>query len=148
MTDVLTPEQRSRCMSGIRGKHTKPEMLVRRMTHAMGFRYRLHGRGLPGRPDLVFASRKKAIFVHGCFWHMHDCPMGRVTPKTNAEFWAAKRQGNVARDFAAAQALVEKGWALLAVWECQTRDPEKLRTQIRSFLTRRPRRADLLDRVT
>src|SRR5688572_12051601 len=98
MSDVHTPEQRSRNMSAIQSKDTKPEMIVRRLLHTNGYRYRLHDKRLPGRPDLVFPSRKKVIFVHGCYWHMHDCKYGRVKPKSNSEFWSAKRNSNVSRD--------------------------------------------------
>jgi DNA mismatch endonuclease, patch repair protein len=96
--DVLTPEQRRRCMSRIRGKNTTPEKLVRKLIFGMGYRYRLHDKRLPGKPDLTFISRRKVIFVHGCFWHMHDCRYGRVYPKTNEEFWKEKRCRNVERD--------------------------------------------------
>src|SRR5581483_5419780 len=98
MADVLTPEQRSRCMSRIRGKDTGPELVVRSMAHRMGYRFRLHSRLLPGRPDLVFPGLRKVVFVHGCFWHMHRCRFGRVTPVTNATFWMNKRSGNMRRD--------------------------------------------------
>src|SRR3990172_8269070 len=98
MVDVLTSEQRRKGMTSIRGKDTKPELVVRKLVHAMGFRYRLHMKDLPGKPDLVFPGLKKIIFVHGCFWHMHRCRYGRVKPKTNKEFWQTKRAGNAARD--------------------------------------------------
>src|SRR5579872_1111623 len=96
--DVHTVEQRSGNMAAIKGKNTKPEMMVRRLLHRMGYRYVLHSKKLPGRPDLVFPSRRQVIFVHGCFWHMHDCRYGNVVPATNREFWQTKRTGNVARD--------------------------------------------------
>lgn len=120
MADVLTPEQRRRCMSAIRGKDTKPEMVVRRLVHAMGFRYRLHQKSLPGKPDLVFSRLKRVIFVHGCFWHMHRCRYGRVVPRTNAEFWREKREGNVERDKQTQRELRRRDWEVLVVWECQT----------------------------
>ena len=133
MTDVLTPEQRRRCMAAIRGKDTKPEMTVRRLIHGMGYRYRLHSADLPGRPDLVFRGRKKVIFVHGCFWHMHDCRLGRVKPKTRAAFWEEKRTGTVARDRRQVAELERCGWEVLTIWEC---DPLNLQTaqRIRTFL--------------
>jgi DNA mismatch endonuclease (patch repair protein) len=134
MTDVLTPAQRRRCMAAIRGKDTKPEMIVRKLVHAMGYRYRLHRKNLPGKPDLVFSSRKKVIFVHGCFWHMHNCRYGRVRPKTNAEFWQAKREATVVRDRRNRIALRASGWRLFVVWECQAKDSPKLIISIQEFL--------------
>jgi DNA mismatch endonuclease (patch repair protein) len=98
--DVFTPDDRSRVMRAVKGKDTKPEMIVRRMAHALGYRYRLHRTDLPGSPDLVFAGRQKVIFVHGCFWHGHDCARGSRQPKTNAEYWRAKIARNVTRDAA------------------------------------------------
>lgn len=134
MTDVHTPAQRSFNMSRIRNRNTRPEMVVRSLAHRMGYRYRLHRKDLPGRPDLVFPSRRKIIFVHGCFFHMHDCRYGRVTPKQNAEFWQAKRLSNVERDRRNLTALERDGWKVLEVWECQTREPELLGSVLRSFL--------------
>jgi len=120
MTDVLTPEQRRRCMAAIRGKDTKPEMIVRKLVHAMGYRYRLHRKNLPGKPDLVFSSKKKVIFVHGCFWHMHNCRYGRVRPKANAKFWQEKRTQTVLRDRRNRRALKALDWQVLVIWECST----------------------------
>ncbi len=134
MTDVHTPAQRSFNMSRIRNRNTRPEMVVRSLAHRMGYRYRLHRKDLPGRPDLVFPSRRKIIFVHGCFFHMHDCRYGRVTPKQNAGFWQAKRLSNVERDRRNLTALERDGWKVLEVWECQTREPELLESVLRSFL--------------
>jgi len=134
MTDVLTPEQRRRNMSAIRGADTKPEMIVRALAHAMGVRFRLHRRDLPGKPDLVFPSRRKVIFVHGCFWHVHDCPYGRVKPSTNAGFWADKRAGNAARDRRNVASLEAHGWKVLLIWECETRDRERIGHTLRAFL--------------
>lgn len=134
MTDVLTPEQRSFNMSRIKGRNTKPEMVVRSLVHGMGFRYRLHRKDLPGKPDLVFSSRMKIIFVHGCFWHMHDCPYGRVKPKTNSEFWESKRRGNVERDLKNITTLKEQGWQTLIVWECWTKDFDVLHKILNDFL--------------
>lgn len=121
MTDVVSPETRSRMMAGIRGRDTKPELIVRRALHAMGYRYRLHDRALPGRPDLVFPSRRSVLFVHGCFWHRHDCALGRPQPANNAAFWADKLQGNVRRDREARERLQAMGWRVGVVWECQIR---------------------------
>lgn len=118
--DVLTPEQRSRCMSQIRGKDTKPEMVVRKLTHALGFRYRLHDTSLPGKPDLVFKGKRKIIFIHGCYWHRHDCKYGKVTPKTNVSFWNEKFEKNVKRDQKVLRELSHLGWKILTIWECQT----------------------------
>ena len=116
----LTPEQRQHCMSAIRGKDTKPEMVVRRMVRAMGFRYRLHNKNLPGKPDLVFPRLKKVIFVHGCFWHMHNCKYGRVKPKTNIIFWREKREKTSERDKKNIGQLQDLGWEVLIIWECET----------------------------
>jgi DNA mismatch endonuclease (patch repair protein) len=134
MTDVHTPEQRSRNMSAIRGADTKPERIVRSLAHGMGYRFRLHRRDLPGKPDLVFPARRKVILVHGCFWHVHDCPHGRVKPATNAGFWASKRGGNAARDQRNLKALETAGWSVLVIWECETRSPEPLARKLREFL--------------
>lgn len=136
--DLLTPEQRSRNMSKIRGKNTKPELLVRKILHAKGYRYRLHGNAaggkLPGSPDLVFASRHKVIFVNGCFWHFHDCKAGLHAPTANAEFWEAKRNRTRERDAAQREKLQESGWAVLTVWECELRDRSALEDQLTQFL--------------
>lgn len=132
--DVMTPEQRSRCMAAIRGKDTGPELAVRRVLTAMGYRYRLHGRALPGRPDLVFASRRAVVFVHGCFWHRHTCTNGRVVPRTRREFWRAKLEGNAARDRLNKAALRRSGWRVLVVWECQLIDLPNLTSRLTRFL--------------
>lgn len=138
MADTVTPEQRSRNMSRIRAKNTKPELLIRRMLHRTGYRFRLHGaaRGgsLPGKPDLVFAGRRKVIFVNGCFWHTHSCRAGTRAPATNPEFWAAKRARTVARDAAALQALAAAGWTSLVVWECELRNTSLLEAELAAFL--------------
>lgn len=126
MTDVLTKEQRQYCMSRIQGKDTKPEMIVRKLVHAMGYRYRLHDKRLPGKPDLVFPGRKKVIFVHGCFWHRHNCKYGNVVPKTRAEFWKEKLDKNKVRDIKNIQKLNDMGWGVLVIWECETRSMEKI----------------------
>jgi DNA mismatch endonuclease Vsr len=142
LSDVLTPEQRSRCMSRIRSRDTKPEMLVRSLVHALGYRFRLQRRDLPGRPDLVFPRLRKIIFVHGCFWHQHKCRFGRVAPATNARFWAEKRSGTVARDRRARRALAKLGWSVLVIWECETKAGlAKLTTKLARFLkpNHRPR---------
>ena len=132
--DVHSPQQRSRNMSAIRGKDTKPEMVVRSITHGLGYRYRLHRRDLPGVPDLVFPKLRKIVNVHGCFWHMHRCRYGSVTPKTNVEFWHNKRVGNVTRDRKVLKCLRTSGWSVLVVWECETKDISVLRGRLQEFL--------------
>ncbi len=135
MADVHTSAQRSFNMSRIRGKDTKPELIVRSIVHQMGYRFRLHRKDLPGQPDLVLPGRRKIIFVHGCFWHMHCCRYGRVIPKTNADFWQAKREGTVARDRRNGKALKADGWKVMTVWECWTRDAEeRLIPRLQAFL--------------
>lgn len=120
MADVLTAEQRRLNMSRIRGKDTKPEMLIRRGLHARGLRYRLHDRKLPGRPDLVFPRYGVVVFVHGCFWHAHGCALSKL-PATRQEFWQQKLAENAARDRRAIEALRADGWRVLVVWECALR---------------------------
>ena len=120
MTDVLTQAQRRFNMSRVRGKHTQPELVLRRGLHRRGLRYRLHAKGLPGRPDLVFPTRKAVIFVHGCFWHMHDCPRFRW-PATSEGFWREKIQGNHERDRRVRKELDDIGWRVQVVWECALR---------------------------
>ena len=143
MSDVLTPAQRSLCMSRIRSRDTLPERVVRSLLHQMGFRYRLHRLDLPGKPDIVFPGSRKAIFVHGCFWHMHRCKYGRVVPKTNGDFWRSKREGNVARDRRSLSALRKHGWTVLVVWECQTKDVDRLAERLHASLSSRSRREAL-----
>lgn len=123
-------------MSRIRHRDTKPEMLVRRLLHAMGFRYRLHDKRLPGSPDIVFASRKKAILVHGCFWHRHPdagCALARM-PKSRLDFWRPKLEGNRTRDVRHQSELDALGWRYLIVWECELRDKEQFRNILLAFL--------------
>lgn len=122
--DVVEPAVRSRMMAGIRGKNTKPEMLVRRCLSAAGFRYRLHRRDLPGAPDIALPGAKIAIFVHGCFWHVHQGCRFAAIPATRPEFWKAKLQGNVERDEGSIAKLAMLGWRVLVVWECATRSAE------------------------
>ena len=117
-TDVFTPEQRSAVMRRVKGRDTAPELAVRRILHAAGVGYRLGGQGLAGRPDLVMKGRRVAVFVHGCFWHGHDCPRGARKPKANADYWSAKIDRNRARDVAARAALEAEGWRVVTVWEC------------------------------
>ena len=124
MADVHSPAQRSFNMSRIRDRDTKPELIVRSIVHQMGYRFRLHRKDLPGKPDLVLPGRRKIIFVHGCFWHMHRCRYGRVQPKTNAEFWQDKRTATVLRDRRNRRTLKRDRWDVLTVWECWTKQPE------------------------
>lgn len=155
--DKLTPGQRSAQMARIRGKDTKPELLVRKMAHRAGFRFRLHGQlseqarrralrlspetrlpggKLPGKPDLVFASQRKVVFVNGCFWHLHDCKVGRHAPASNTEFWDAKRQATAARDLRNKAALQGIGWDVLDIWECELKDPAAVLVKLNGFLGR------------
>lgn len=121
MVDSITPALRSEIMGRVRGKNTRPEMLVRREIHKAGYRYRLHVASLPGKPDLVFTGRRKVIFVHGCFWHMHEgCAAARM-PKSRLEFWQTKLLGNRERDKRNIAALNEAGWDVLTLWECELR---------------------------
>lgn len=124
MTDVVSSEKRSQMMSGIRSKDTRPEMIVRRALHARGFRYRLHAKDLPGKPDLVFPRYRSVVMVHGCFWHGHECPLFKV-PSTRTEFWLAKIGRNRERDAEVRQALAGLGWRVLEVWECELRAARK-----------------------
>jgi len=124
VTDVLTTEQRRLNMSRIRGRDTKPEMLIRRGLHARGLRYRLQDRTLPGRPDLVFPRYRAVIFVHGCFWHGHECPLFRL-PATRPQFWETKINANRARDVRSYEALRTLGWRVLVIWECSLKGPAR-----------------------
>ncbi len=137
--DNLTQSQRSFNMSRIRAKDTQPEMVVRRLVHGLGFRFRLHQKNLPGRPDLVLPRHRKIILVHGCFWHMHRCRFGSVVPKSNKQYWQSKREGNRARDRKNRRALRKLGWEVLVIWECWTRKPGALRRRLLEFLGARKR---------
>jgi DNA mismatch endonuclease (patch repair protein) len=134
--DTLSPAERSARMARVKGKGSSAEMTVRRLVHRLGYRYRLHGGKLPGRPDLVFPGRKKVIFVHGCFWHRHpdpDCKLARL-PKSRHEFWVPKLEGNRARDLRQLAALEALGWRALILWECGLKDEAFLENEIRTFL--------------
>jgi DNA mismatch endonuclease (patch repair protein) len=132
---TTTPDElRSRTMRAVKSKDTKPEWTVRRLLHAVGYRYRLHGKALPGKPDLVFAGRRKVIFVHGCFWHGHDCARGARQPKTNAGYWSAKIARNRDRDRAHLAALRAQGWQVRFVWECEIKKPGLL-AKLKRFLS-------------
>ena len=119
MADVLTPEQRSRCMSAIRDRNTAPELFLRSILHSLGYRYRINDSRLPGKPDLVFPRRRKVIFVHGCFWHRHNCKRGRTLPFTRRRFWATKLEENRMRDLRQISELRKDKWRVLVVWQCQ-----------------------------
>jgi len=134
--DVHTPEQRSRNMSAIRGGDTKPEMRVRSLLHALGYRFRLHRKDLPGKPDIVLPKYRTVIFVHGCFWHCHDCRYGNVVPATRSEFWTAKRAGNVARDRRKREQLESAGWRVETVWECETKNEDGLLSLLKEMKSR------------
>lgn len=134
MPRLTSQEAVSAHMRRIRKWDTKPEMVVRRMVHGMGFRYRLHQRDLPGTPDLVFPRLKKVIFVHGCFWHQHDCRLGAKQPSANPDYWLPKLARNVERDSLARSRLADQGWDVLVVWECQTRKLVSLGPVIFRFL--------------
>jgi len=130
MTDHLSPEKRSENMRLIKSKDTVPEKKVRSVAHHLGLRFRLHRKDLPGSPDLLFPSRKIALFVHGCFWHRHEGCAEATTPKTNNDYWSAKFMRNVERDNENKRKLEEKGWKVLIIWECET----KSQKNIESFL--------------
>lgn len=134
IVDTISAAQRSYNMSRIKGRDTRPEMTLRRHLHAAGYRYRVGVRDLPGKPDLVFPSRKRVIFVNGCFWHSHDCKYSSVNPKTNAEFWAKKRAATTARDRRNVDDLQSSGWLVLTVWECELRNVDELIPVVRKFL--------------
>lgn len=137
MADHLSKRRRSENMRRIRSVGMKPEMLVRRLVHLLGYRFRLHRKELPGKPDLVFAGRHKVIFVHGCFWHQHQgCRAGRL-PKSNRGYWRPKLARNVERDAEVVRALKSDGWKVRVIWECETKDEIKLRRRVRAFLGER-----------
>jgi DNA mismatch endonuclease (patch repair protein) len=134
MTDVFTKDKRSWIMSRVKGRDTKPEILVRSLVHRMGFRFRLHRRDLPGKPDIVLPRHKKVIFVHGCFWHGHKQCSRSKRPTTNERFWNKKLDGNIERDKRFRRKLHRMGWKVVVVWQCETRNPEKLLQKLERFL--------------
>jgi DNA mismatch endonuclease (patch repair protein) len=137
VADIVTPARRSEMMGRIRGKGTKPELLVRSAAHRLGFRFRLHAKKLPGSPDLVFPRRKTVLFVHGCFWHRHQgCPYCYM-PKSNIKFWCGKFEKNVVRDRRARRGLEGMGWRVAIIWECETADSDSLRKRLKELLGRR-----------
>jgi len=139
--DHLSPGARSRAMRRVRSHDTTPERIVRSIAHSLGFRFRLHRRDLLGSPDLTFPRLRAVVFVHGCYWHQHRCPRGARQPKTNREYWLPKLRRNVERDRRILRALRREGWRVLVVWECQTRDVERLRRRLAAFLGAGRRRA-------
>jgi DNA mismatch endonuclease (patch repair protein) len=138
MSDVFSPEKRSQVMRRVRGRDTRPERKVRSLLTRMGLRYRLHRRDLPGSPDVVFAKKRVALFVHGCFWHGHDCARGARTPKTNADYWIRKIGRNRDRDAEVQRRLAESGWRALVVWECELRDEARLAERLAAELEASP----------
>jgi DNA mismatch endonuclease (patch repair protein) len=135
MVDMFTKERRSEIMARITDRDTKPEMAVRRLLHRMGLRFRLHGKVLPGKPDIVLRKWKTVVFVHGCFWHGHDCKRGskKRRPKTNASYWNPKIEGNMIRDAKHAKELAVLGWRRIVVWDCETGDPARLEKRLRAL---------------
>ena len=134
MTDVFTAEKRSAVMARVKGRDTKPELIVRRLLWRLGARYRLDRKDLPGRPDIVMPGRKLAIFVHGCFWHGHDCARGARVPKANRDYWTGKIGRNRARDIETRAALEALGWRVEVVWECDLKDAEALERRLKGLL--------------
>ena len=137
MTDVYDRAKRSQVMARVKGRDTKPELLVRRLLTSMGVRYRLHRKDLPGAPDIVMAGRRLAIFVHGCFWHGHDCARGARVPKQNRDYWQAKIGRNRARDERTAAELSAMGWTPLTLWECELKDEAVLKARLTDALAQR-----------
>lgn len=133
--DPLTKEERSERMSRVRSIDTKPELVVRRLVHSMGYRYRLHSGTLPGSPDLIFSSRRKVIFVHGCFWHQHGCRKYRM-PRTRRDFWEPKLERNKVRDRKVRAELRAMRWQVMVIWECQTKNLDRLQHRLVAFLER------------
>ena len=136
MTDIFDPEKRSEIMSRIRGRDTRPELIVRRIAHGLGFRFRLHRKDLPGRPDIVFPRHQAVIVVHGCFWHRHPGCKRASSPKTRVRYWQNKFEDNVVRDKRNETALRDLGWKVMVIWECETKDHEAVAARIESFLRR------------
>lgn len=138
MSDVFTPQKRSAVMRRVKGKDTSPELAVRKALTALGARYRLNRKNLPGSPDIVMPGRRLAVFVHGCFWHGHDCARGARVPKTNREYWTAKIARNVARDARAAAELAAAGWRVETIWECDLKEAGALRARLQELLAKNP----------
>ena len=143
MADTRSPEQRSYIMRSVRSRDTGPELVVRRALHGMGFRFRLHKKDLAGKPDIVLAKHRAIIFVHGCFWHGHGCPKGRL-PKSRVGFWTKKILQNRKRDAESVRTLKQAGWRVLTVWQCETKSSEALRSKLTRFLVSAARRSHSL----
>lgn len=122
-------------MQSVKSKDTKPELVVRRLLHSLGYRFRLHRKDLPGRPDIVLPRHRKAIFVHGCFWHLHGCPKGQV-PKSRLDYWLPKLEGNVTRDKTKIEQLESLGWKVHVIWQCETADLDSLAVRVEAFIGR------------
>ena len=135
MVDHVDPKKRSLIMAAVHSKDTRPEMAVRRIVHRLGYRYRLHLRSLPGCPDLVFPGRRKALFVHGCFWHRHPRCRYASSPKTRGKFWQSKFSSNIARDRRARRELKRMDWAVMTVWQCELKKPDELTERLNDFLS-------------
>ncbi|TCK68453.1 very short patch repair endonuclease [Acidipila rosea] len=135
VVDHVTADKRSLIMAAVHSKNTRPEVRVRKLVHALGYRYRLHATNLPGKPDLVFAGRKKIIFVHGCFWHRHEGCRYASTPKSRKEFWESKFGANIDRDKRTQDELQQMGWSVLTVWQCELKDLHKLTERLNDFLS-------------
>lgn len=136
MTDVFTPEERSAVMRRVKSKNTAPELALRRLVHARGGRFRLHRTDLPGKPDLVLPRRRIAVFLHGCFWHGHDCPRGGRVPKANRDYWLGKVARNRARDAEHLSQLTDQGWRAEVVWECELKDRAALQARVDEWIGR------------
>lgn len=134
MADTRTPAQRSEIMRAVGSKNTKPEIVVRRLAHRLGYRFRLHVKNLPGKPDIVFPRLARIVLVHGCFWHGHRCRYGGL-PKSHLDFWGPKIEANRARDKRTLKSLRSLGWKVLVVWQCQTKDLETLEKKLKDFLS-------------
>lgn len=134
MTDKISVQRRSANMRAIRSKNTSPEILVRRLIHKLGYRFRLHKKDLPGKPDLVFPARKKVIFVHGCYWHGHGCKVGGTGAKSNRSYWRPKIAGNKSRDAQHLSELKRMGWKAFIIWECETKNTVRAASRIKRFL--------------
>lgn len=133
MVDHVAPDRRSFIMSSVRTKDTKPEMLLRRLLHRLGYRFRLHRRDLPGSPDIVFPSRRKVVFVNGCYWHGHECRWGKL-PKSRLDYWGPKIEANRERDERHTRDLERLGWAALTVWQCELKQPDSAVQRVVDFL--------------
>jgi DNA mismatch endonuclease (patch repair protein) len=136
MTDVYPPEKRSAVMRRVKGKDTTPERVVRKALTRLGARYRLHRNDLPGKPDIVMPGRRLALFVHGCFWHGHDCARGSRVPKQNRDYWVGKVTRNRARDVNSREALAALGWQVETIWECDLKDAAALAARLEALLAR------------